>query len=148
MSMLLERLAAREALPFVDAQSLEAFFAPRPGRPAHVLLFFAGDEKLRPETLDVAVILPELLATFAGRLEAAIVAPEAVEALKGRFQVYALPSLVVARESAPVAVLPKVYDWSDYLVRIEAALAPDAPIVVGGRKPAVEISHSHDGAVA
>jgi hydrogenase-1 operon protein HyaE len=147
-SHLLRALSPRHGLVTVDQSSVDAFLAPAPGSPPHALLFFAGDPAQRAETHDVAVILPELMNAFNGRLRAALVAASAEAALMARFQVYALPSLVVARGGETVCVLPKIYDWSDYIARIEAALAPDARILAAARRPRTEITHDQKGVSA
>ena len=45
-----------------------------------------------PESFDVAVLFPELLAAFAGQFRGAVVAPEAEATLKTRFQIFVFPS--------------------------------------------------------
>jgi hydrogenase-1 operon protein HyaE len=139
---LLSALTDRHGLPQVDEASLDAFLAPARGESLHALLFFPGAGANRPETGDVAVVLPELLQAFAGRLRGAVVAPEAEEKLKSRFQVFVFPSLVVTRGAEPVGVLPKIYDWSEYRQKIEAFLDPDAPVLSLSRGPRVEFTHS------
>ena len=132
-------LHERHHLALVDAASIEDFLA---ASPAHSVLFFAGDPTERPETRDVAVILPQLLAALSGRLRGALVAAEAEPALKERFHVRMLPSLVVLRGSEVLGVLPKVYDWADYVARLEAMLLPDAPAFVASSTPRAEIVFS------
>lgn len=144
MSDPVQAFTRQHATLVVDAAELEAFLAPAPDRPANAILFFAGAGQNRPETSDVAVILPELLRAFAGRLRAAVIAPEAEQALRARFQVHVFPSLVITRGVEPVGVLQKVWDWSDYLTKIECWLAPDAPPLpaLSAGPPRVEIVHS------
>jgi hydrogenase-1 operon protein HyaE len=126
-SPLIRALAARSGLPFVDETSIEAFLAPAAHEPPHTLLFFTGDPAERTETHDVAVVLPELLDAFPERLRAAVVTREAEAALKARFHVQVVPSLVVTRGAIPLGVMPKIRDWSDYIATIERCLAPGAP---------------------
>jgi hydrogenase-1 operon protein HyaE len=140
---LLRALTERYSLPLVDASSIDAFLTPAAGECPHALLFFTGDPAQRAETADVAAVLPELLAAFAGRLRGAVVAREAEAALKSRFQVYVLPSLVVARGVDPVGVLPKILDWSEYREKIVACLDPAAPVLVAAKGPKIEFTHSH-----
>jgi len=78
------------------------------------------------ESDDVAVVLPELLKAFAGRFRGAVVALAAEDKLKARFQVVMGPSLVVARGGDVLDVITKIRDWSEYVARLSAALAPDA----------------------
>lgn len=139
-SPVIRALVARAGLPFVDATTIDAFLAG--GEPAHALLFFTGDPAQRVETADVAVVLPELLRIFAGRLRAAIVARDAEAALQSRFHVVVVPSLVVTCGAIPVGVLPRIRDWSDYVATIERCLLPDAPALVAGERPQVRVTHA------
>ncbi len=141
-SPLLRGLSESHGVVPVDETSIDAFLASTPDEPAHAILFFAGDPVQRSETHDVAIILPQLVEAFAGRLRAAIVAQGAEEALKGRFGVCVFPSLVVTRDGEPLGVLPKVYDWSDYRARIEALLRPEAPPLGGSTGPRVQFTFS------
>jgi hydrogenase-1 operon protein HyaE len=137
-SPLIRALTDRVGFPVLDAGTVDGFLAA--GSPEHALLFFTGDPVQRPEAADVAVILPELLAAFAPRLRAAVIARAAEPALMPRFRVAVLPSLVVTRGTDPVGVLPRVRDWSDYLARIEVYLAPDAPVLPPAARPDVRVS--------
>ena len=121
-SPLIRALHERHGLPSIDETNVDAFLAE--GGPA--LLLFAGDPKQRMESDDVAVVLPELLKAFAGRFRGAVVALAAEDKLKARFQVVMGPSLVVARGGDVLDVITKIRDWSDYVARLSAALAPDA----------------------
>ncbi len=51
-------------------------------------------------------------------------------ALKQRFHVGVFPSLVVNPGGKMLGVLPKVYDWPDYIARIAAMPRPGAPALV------------------
>jgi hydrogenase-1 operon protein HyaE len=141
-SPVIRALAARAGLSFVDTTTIDAFLAPAAGAPAHAVLFFTGDPAQRAETADVAVVLPELLAAFAGRLRAAIVARDAEAALQSRFHVVVMPSLAITRGETPVGVLPRIRDWSDYIGTIGRCLAPDAPALVASERPEIRITHT------
>lgn len=141
-SPLIRALTERLGLPVLDAATVDGFLAPRADAPAHAVLFFTGDPSQRAEAADVAVVLPELLAAFAGRLRAAVIARTAEAALAPRFRVAVLPSLVVMRGTDPLAVLPRICGWSDYLARLEQALAPDAPVLPPPERPVVRITHT------
>lgn len=142
-SVSIDALYERLGLPVVDEGSIDAVL----GTAAHTLLFFTGDPALRGETADVAVVMPELLGAFAGRLRGAVVARAAEAALASRFRVAVEPSLVVTRGSDPVAVLPKIRDWASYLAEIETALDPAAPVVAEWAPPRTVFTHG-DGAAA
>lgn len=141
-SPLLRALSENHGVVSIDETSIEAFLTPAQNEAAHALLFFAGDPAQRSETHDVAIILPQLVEVFAGRLRAAIVARASEDVLKGRFSVCVFPSLVVMRGSEPLGVLPKVYDWSDYLSRIENLLRPDSPVLAATSGERVQFTFS------
>lgn len=140
MSLLIEALAGRHGLPTVDETTVEAFLAPAAGEPPHALLFFTGDPASRTDSDDVAVVLPELLAAYRGRLRAAVVARAAEAALKPRFRVEVLPSLVLTRGADPLGVMPRIRDWSDYRATIDRLLDPAAPVLDGPPAPRVRIN--------
>ncbi|KPL52969.1 hydrogenase accessory protein [Prosthecomicrobium hirschii] len=142
MPPLIAALATRHGIPTVDVASVDAFLAPAAGEPPHALLFFTGDPEARGEAVDVAVILPELIAAFPGRLRAARVERAAETALMARFNVRLLPSLALVRGGEPLAVMPRVMDWVDYLAAIDPKLSPDAPVMAAPSGPRVEITHS------
>lgn len=113
-------------LPVLDETNVDAFLHATEGQAPHALIFFAGQLAPRPETEDVAIVLPELLRTFAGKLRGAIVAAEDEDRLKGRFQVFVTPSLVMTRGAETLEVLPKIQDWSVYVAKIGDWLEPEA----------------------
>jgi hydrogenase-1 operon protein HyaE len=140
-SPLIQALSSRHGLPVVGEADVDRITGE-----GHALLFFSGDPNERTDADDVAVVLPQLLASYAGQLVGAVVAREAEAALKARFQVQALPSLVVTRGGEPVAVIGRIRDWSEYREKITAALAPDAPVITGDA-PRVSITYSGRRAV-
>ncbi len=141
-SPLIAALSERYGLPTVDETTIDAFLAPAAGEAEHTLLFFTGDPASRSETLDVAVVMPEILATFQRRLRGAVVARAAETGLAPRFRVAVHPSLVVTRGGDPIAVLPKIRDWSEYMEKIDAALAPDAPVLPAETRARTEFTYT------
>lgn len=141
-SALVRALSERDRLPVVNEANIDAFLAPAAGEALNAVLFFTGDPKQRPEADDVAVVLPELLTAFGGRLRGAVVDRAAEEKLKARFNVVVMPSLVVTRREQPVGVLGKIRDWSEYVEKIGAWLSPDAPVMVPSGGPKVTITHA------
>jgi hydrogenase-1 operon protein HyaE len=133
----------RIGVPVIDAENVDSAF----GGQGDFLVLFAGDPAQRPEAADVAVIFPELLKAFDGRLTGAVVAPGAEKSLGQRFHVDVFPSLAVIRAGAAVGVIPRIRDWSEYLEKIEAFLDPSAePLAKAG--PSVQITFSQKGATA
>ena len=64
------------------------------------------------------------------------------DALKTRFGVVVMPSLVVTRGGEPLAVIAKIRDWSEYVERIRACLIEGAPALKPGAGPKTEIRYS------
>ncbi len=117
----LDRAAERGGWELIDAAGLGAFLE----RAGPNVLFFAADSSKRPETDDLAVIVPELQKTFANAFRVGLVRGEAIEALKSRFDVRALPCLVLLHGAMPHAALSRLQNWADYRAKFAAFL--DAP---------------------
>ncbi|WP_346296537.1 hydrogenase accessory protein [Rhodopseudomonas sp. P1] len=121
MSGSLARAAARPNAPtLVDEANVDDFIACS-GK--IVVLFFRGDAARFPEAADLAVVLPELINAFPGRLVAAEVAAEAERGLMAKFGVAVCPSLAVVQPERTLGVIAKIQDWSSYLAQIGAMLA-------------------------
>jgi hydrogenase-1 operon protein HyaE len=135
----------RAGVPIIDERS--AADALGGGRNEAVLLFFPGDPAQRPEAADVAVIFPELLGAFQGRLRGAVVALGAERALGQVYHVDVFPSLAVIRAGVTIGVIPRVRDWADYLQKIEAFLDPAAQPLAQAA-PRVAITSAYKGATA
>lgn len=103
----------------------------------HALLFFAGDPARYPETDDVAVILPELLKRFAGRMTAALVAAEAETALQARYRFDAWPALVLLRRGDYLGAITRIHSWADYVGELETLLAAEPKPAPGFKIPVV-----------
>jgi hydrogenase-1 operon protein HyaE len=119
MSVLLEQLQIKHGLPLLDADNYDPFVY---GNDT-VLLFFSNDPVLFLESHDVAVILPELLKAFAGRLQAAVVGKTIERELQARFRFTSWPSLVFLRGGEYLGVISGIKDWQEYLVEIGRVLA-------------------------
>jgi hydrogenase-1 operon protein HyaE len=143
MSSLIASLSSRHGIPTVDEHSVDAFLAPAKDECPHTLLCFTGDPALRSESADVAVVLPQLLAFFRGHLRAAVVARSAEDTLKARFHVQVVPSLVVTRGPAPMGVMPRIRDWSDYVATLQTLLDPATPEMTAPVRPQVEFRHTN-----
>lgn len=126
---LIARLGERHGYPEVTPQTLDAFRA----QPGDGVLFFPGDPVKHPETLDVAAILPELLARFDGRLRAGVVMPWNGPALQPRFGFQRWPALVFVRGGEYVGAIGGVRNWNEYLEEIGRLLAapPSRPPSIG-----------------
>jgi hydrogenase-1 operon protein HyaE len=113
---------SRHGLPTVDVATIDHFLTSTETAGALPVLLFAGDPLRWPEATDVAVVLPELIEAFQGRLQGAVIAAEAELALAPRFNVQVYPSLVLWRGGKVLDVIPKIKDWSVYIARITGLL--------------------------
>ncbi|MGJ4904153.1 hydrogenase accessory protein [Bradyrhizobium sp. HKCCYLS2058] len=109
---------ARGGLPEVDAGTVDAFLAEADCAGLVAVLLSAGDPARFPEALDVAIVLPELITAFQGRLRGAIIARDAEAELGARFGVRVQPSLILCRGAETLGLIAKIQDWSVYVDRI------------------------------
>ena len=84
------------------------------------VLFFPGDPQTVRDATDVAVILPELVSAFGGRLRPGVVTDVFGDGkeLKRHYGFSAYPSLVFVRSGDYVGTITRVQDWGDYLRQI------------------------------
>lgn len=124
-SPLIEQLHTRHGLPLLDAELYEPFVH----NAGNAVLFFCNDPVLFPESNDVAVILPELLKAYTGRLQAAVIAKTIERELQAKFRFTGWPSLVFLRNGAYLGAITGVRDWPDYTQEIARilALSPSEP---------------------
>lgn len=108
----------RGGLPEVDLISVDGFLAEAEQSEAVAVLLSAGDPARFPEALDVAIVLPELITAFQGRLRGAVVARDAETELGARFGVRVQPSLILIRGGEVLGLIAKIQDWSVYVDRI------------------------------
>lgn len=118
-SPLLEQLQARHGYPLLDADSYDHFVYGN----ETVVLFFCNDPVHFPESNDVAVILPELLKAFNGRLQAAVVAKPIERELQARFRFTGWPSLVFLRNGEYLGAITGIRDWHEYRQETAGILA-------------------------
>lgn len=135
-SLLIDQLVEQHGYPVVTADGLDAFLA----RETTLALFLSEDPKRYPESNDVAVILPQLAAAFAGRFEPAVVARELEPLFKQRYDIAVWPCLVFLRNGRFLGKISKVRDWSDYLERIPAILDSEPKHNPGVGIPVVDAS--------
>ena len=91
----------------------------------NVLLVFTEDPERYRETLDLAVIVPELAREFSGRFAVVVLLPESARAIAPRYGFRRWPAVVLLRDGAYVGAIDGVRDWSEY--RLEVARLLEAP---------------------
>jgi len=114
---LVDRLTNEFNYPTVTTETITEFL----NENEFSVLFFTEDAKQFPETLDVAVVLPELMQIFP-QIKPAIIAREDEEHLKSQFNFYAWPALVFMRKTEHLETITKIQDWGVYLEKIKQIL--------------------------
>ncbi|MDP2902834.1 MAG: hydrogenase [Methylovulum sp.] len=123
---LIDQLQTCHGLPLLGADSYDPFVYGN----GNVVLFFCNDPAQFPESSDVAVILPELLKAFSGRLHAALIAKPIERELQARFRFIGWPSLVFLRNGEYLGAITGIRDWQEYrqeTARILAATPSQPP---------------------
>lgn len=119
---LIARLAQAHA--WVGAEDLDDFLAAHPG---DVVLFVWSDPIRFPESLDVAVVLPELLAHASGpgapRFKIAVVDALSEDTVARRYGAQRRPSLIFLRDGQYVDTVAGMLDWEPYAQAVDQALA-------------------------
>jgi hydrogenase-1 operon protein HyaE len=124
MSTVLESLATHPSCDVLRKADLDDFL----GRNPRALLFFSGDVAQRPEGLDVAVVVRELLTNYQGRLRVGLIDRRDETALMTRFGVVVTPAVVYMRDSQPVELVARMRDWPVFAQACDRLLAPgDVP---------------------
>jgi hydrogenase-1 operon protein HyaE len=131
---LLKQLASKFQSPWINFDNLDEWLATQQG---DQVLLFAGDPVRFPESLDVAVVLPELhkASVSVGQpFGIAVALPETAEALAKKFGSNHWPTLMFFRGGQYVTTVGGMHDWTDYLTLVAQALA--APV---SRAPTIGI---------
>ena len=118
MSEILDALSAEEGCEIVRKADLDAFLARHP----RALLFLTGDTVQRPEGLDVAVVVRELLTRYRGRLSVGMVDRRDEAAVMPRFGVVVLPAVVYVRNGEAAELVARMRDWPVYTQACERLL--------------------------
>ena len=126
---LLDQLSSRHGFVRLDLGSLDAV-ADAPGL---ALLVFTEDPVRYKETLDLAVIAPELVRAFPGIFRAGVLLPEASRAIAVRYGFRRWPALVVLDGGGYVGAIDGLRNWDEYLndVALLATAAVTRPPSVG-----------------
>jgi hydrogenase-1 operon protein HyaE len=126
---LLQRLVEQTGAAVLDGESFDAW-AEWPGA---AMVVFADDPERNKETLDLAVIVPELHASHAGGFRVALLPPAAARALASRYGFARWPAFVMLRDGRYVGAVDGIRDWEVYVGELDRLLAaaPSRPPTVG-----------------
>ena len=130
------------AMDVVDTSNVDDFLAACDAAGTVAVLLSAGDPARFPEASDVAVVLPELCASFGGRLRGVRIARDAETELGKRFGVQVQPTLIFCRGGETLGLIAKIQEWSVYQRRIATLL--DRPAAAAAVVSTIIPSH-HQG---
>lgn len=124
---LIDRLLNELGYPLVMADNHDDFVS----APGMNVLFFPGEPSTAKDATDVAVVLPELVAAFDGKLNPGVVTDTYGDGktLKRHYGFSAFPSLVFVRDGEYVGAITRIQDWAEYIEKISGLLeaAPKRP---------------------
>ena len=122
---LFERLVREFGYGAPTLDTFDSLVAP----PGHTLLFLADDPERSKETLDLAVILPEIARAFYGRFDVVVLFPAVANAVAPRYGVRRWPALILLRDGQYVGSIEAIRDWDDYQSEVTRLLKrePSAP---------------------
>jgi len=101
--------------------------------PGPAMAVFAEDPERFKETLDLAVIVPELHAAGGRRFRVGLLPPAASRAIAPRYGFARWPAFVMLRDGRYLGAVDGIRDWDVYVGELERLLAaePTRPPTVG-----------------
>lgn len=126
---LVAQLFTRHGCTEITPDNIDAFVEGA----GHAMLVFTEDPLRVRETLDIAVIVPQLMQAFPGRFQVGVLLPEAARALHARYGFRRWPAFVVLRDGKHVGAVDGLRNWDDYMNELAGLLetAPKRPPTIG-----------------
>jgi len=116
---LIAQLFAKHGFTEVRAENFAAFAQAQ----GHTLLLFTEDPFRIKETLDLAVIVPEIVRAFPGRFAVGVLLPEAARAFQPRYGFRRWPAVVMLKDGQYVGAVDGLRNWDEYLEDVAGLLA-------------------------
>jgi hydrogenase-1 operon protein HyaE len=134
---LVQRLVTETGAEVLDADSLDGWAA----APGAAMLVFTEEPERYKETLDLAVIVPELCVARRGAFRVGLLPPVAARALSRRYGFARWPAFVMLRDGQYLGAVDGIRDWGEYVVELDRLLAaapsrPPIPVMAAGSAPA------------
>ena len=124
---LLERLVQQTDAARLDGDALDAWAS----QPGAAMLVFCEEPDRYKETLDIAVIVPELHAARPGAFRVGLLTPAAARSTAARYGFARWPALVLLRDGSYLGAIDGLRDWDVYIGELDRLLAA-APTRVPG----------------
>jgi hydrogenase-1 operon protein HyaE len=110
-SSLLDKLVATHNIAELDHAGFQDFI----NEAGSGVALLTEEPDTAPESWDMAVIFPELLAAIGAQLRTTIVRPESARILQTRFGLSRLPALLFVRDGGYVGAIEGLRDWSEFV---------------------------------
>jgi hydrogenase-1 operon protein HyaE len=126
---LIAALFAKHRYAEVGSDNFASFTA----RSGHTLLLFTEDPFRFKETLDLAVIVPQIELAFPGRFVVGVLLPDAARELQPRYGFRRWPALVLLKDGHYVGAIDGLRNWDEYVATVTELLVaePTRPPTVG-----------------
>jgi hydrogenase-1 operon protein HyaE len=126
---LLARLVAETGAAVLAADTFDAWAI----EPGAAMVVFAEDPARYKETLDLAVIVPELHASRPRDFRVALLPPAVSRTLAPRYGFARWPAFVILRDGQYIGAVDGIREWSEYAALLDQLLAaaPSRPPTVG-----------------
>jgi len=126
---LLLRLVRETAAAVLEPDHYDAWVT----QPGAAMVVFADDPERFKETLDLAVIVPELHAWARREFRVALLPPAASRAIAPRYGFARWPAFVMLRDGKYLGAVDGIRDWDVYTAELQRLLAavPTRPPTVG-----------------
>ena len=110
-SGLLDKLVAKHGISECDQAGFQSFI----NEAGNGVALLTEEPDTAPESWDMAVIFPELLAAIGTQLRTTIVRPASAKILQTRFGLSRLPALLFVRDGGYVGAIEGLRDWSEFV---------------------------------
>ena len=126
---LMQRLVQETSAAVLQADDVAAWLQ----EPGLAMLVFAEDPERFKETLDMAIIVPELHAAAARGFRVGLLPPAAARAVAPRYGFARWPAFVMLRDGHYLGAVDGVRDWDVYQAELQRLLVatPSRPPSVG-----------------
>lgn len=115
---LLDTQIAKHGIADLDAAGFQAFM----DTPGNSVVLFTEEPDKVPESWDLAVIFPDLLAAAGAKAHAGVLRPEQARAVQARFGINRMPALLFLRDGGYVGVVEGLHDWAEFVSEIHEML--------------------------
>jgi hydrogenase-1 operon protein HyaE len=109
-SGLLDKLVSKHGIPELDLPGFQTFME----TPGNGVVLLTDEPETAPESWDLAVIFPELLAAIGSNIRSALLRPENARLTQTRFGLGRLPALLFVRDGGYVGAIEGIRDWSEF----------------------------------